>query len=47
MLSYYQLARGGIRLMFASLAFALFNPPLGNSTSKEQLVRAALYKAPR
>ena len=42
MLSYYRLAGGAGHSIFASLAFALFNRPLGRSASTEQLMRAYL-----
>jgi hypothetical protein len=44
MLAYYRLARGAGHSMFASLAFALFNRPLGRSGSDEELMRAFLAR---
>ena len=44
MLSLYRLARGAGHSIFASLAFALFDRPLGRSASNEQLMRAYLAR---
>ena len=44
MLAFYRLARGAGHSIFASLAFALFNRPLGRSASDEQLMRAFLAR---
>ena len=44
MLSLYRLARGAGYSIFASLAFALFDRPLGRSASNEQLMRAYLAR---
>ena len=44
MLAFYRLARGAGHSIFASLAFALFNRPLGRSGSDELLMRAFLAR---
>jgi len=44
MLAFYRLARGAGHSIFSSLAFALFNRPLGASASSEQMMRDYLAR---